>query len=237
MKRKGTGRIMAAAALVFLLVAGFGCQGTDSPTRPPAGNSPVLSFLALGDSYTVGHSLPPAWSWPHQLADSLAASGDTLLDFDVVAQTGWTTADLLAATGEADLQPGYGLVTVMIGVNDQYQGLDIDGFAARLDTLLARAEELGETVIVFTIPDYGVTPAGQLFGGPAISREIDVWNGVLREVAAGRGLVPLNVTALSREAADDPTLVSRDGLHYSREMYGRWVDLMLPAVRRALGLE
>lgn len=223
--------------MIFLLVAGFGCQGTDSPTRPPVGNSPVLSLLALGDSYTVGHSLPPRWSWPRQLADSLAAAGDSLRTLDVVAQTGWTTADLLAAMGEADLQPGYGLVTVMIGVNDQYADRDRTEFAADLDSLLAWAGRLGDEVICFTIPDYGVTPAGQLFGGAAISREIDAWNRTLVEVAAGRRLVPLNVTALSREAADDPALVARDGLHYSKEMYRRWVSLMIPSVRRALGLE
>ena len=220
---------------IFLTVAALGCQGTDSPT-PPTEIPTDLSLLALGDSYTVGHGIPTGLGWPHQLADSLATAGDTLTRTDVLAVTGWTTTDLLEAMGDADLEPGYGLVTVMIGVNNQFQGLDQVVFATELDSLLGWAADLGGEVLVFTIPDYGATPVGGMFGSDEIARAIDSWNAALRQVAERHGLVPLDVTTLSREAADDPGLVARDGLHFSPEMYRRWVSLMLPAVREALGL-
>lgn len=219
---------------VFLAATGIGCQATDPPTSPPAEAPADLSILALGDSYTVGHGIPSGSNWPHQLADSLAASGDTLSSLQIIAQTGWTTADLLEAMGGADPEPGFGLVTVMIGVNNQFQDLDREVFVAELDSLLVWADGLGDDVLVFTIPDYGVTPVGELFGSAEISREIDSWNATLRQVAARHGLEPLDVTTLSREAAHDSTLVARDGLHYSAKMYGRWVSLMSPTVRRLL---
>jgi len=225
-------------AAVFLLVAGFGCNSADSPTSPtspPAGNPPSMTMLALGDSYTVGHAVPYSSCWPAQLADSLAATGDTLQSLEIVAVTGWTTSDLLEGLGQADLADSYGLVTVMIGVNNQFKGLDPWLFASELDSLLDWAGDLGDEVLVFTIPDYGATPMGQLFGPDEIANEIEAYNHILRDVARHHGLVPLDVTGMSRDALDEPALVARDDLHYSQEMYRRWVVMMLPTVREALG--
>jgi lysophospholipase L1-like esterase len=234
MKRTWTGWTVALAA-VFLLAAGFGCKETDSPTLPAADNPPVLTMLALGDSYTVGHAVHYSSCWPAQLADSLAAVGDTLQNLEIVAVTGWTTTDLLEGMGQRDLADSYGLVTVMIGVNNQFKGLDPWMFASELDSLLGWAGDLGEEVMVFTIPDYGATPMGQLFGPQVIADEIDAYNHILRDVAGHHDLVPLDVTTMSRDAIDEPALVARDDLHYSAEMYRRWVVMMLPEVRKALG--
>jgi len=234
-----------SAALTLAAALLVGCQGAEAPGDPVAETPPDLTLLALGDSYTVGHSLPTGWSWPWQLADSLAAGGDTLEAVAVVARTGWTTRDLLDAArahrGTGALpERRHGLVTLMIGVNNQFQGLDIDVFRAELDTLVVLATELAgnkpRRVVGFTIPDYGVTPVGSLYDADRVASEIAAHNSVLREVAAARGIALVDITPLSCDAGTDPALVARDGLHYSRAMYARWVSLMLPVVRDALGL-
>ncbi len=238
---------MRQSVIILLLIASlaawFGCsQDSAVPEAQSAPESPP-TLLALGDSYTVGHSLPAQWCWPLQLADSLAAGGDTLRAVDVVAETGWTTRDLLDAVRDrlagGGLRPdSYGLVTLMIGVNNQFQGLDPAVFEAEVDTLIALAiEQAGgdpARVLGFSIPDYGVTPVGELFGPDRIAAEIEAYNAVLARNFAEQGVVMIDITPLSRQAAAEPVLVARDGLHYSGEMYARWVSLMLPEVRRAL---
>lgn len=235
-------------AMSFLLLTGFlvGC-GTDSRSSVlPSESEFELSLLALGDSYTVGHSLPVEWSWPYQLADSLAAAGDSLRILDVIAQTGWTTRDLLDSVRDSlavgAVQSGtYGLVTLMIGVNNQFQGMDARVMEAELDTLITLALNLTgddpSRVFGFSIPDYGVTPMGERFGRERIAVEIEAYNVILARKFGDRGIVMLDITTVSRQAEAEPELIARDDLHYSREMYRRWVELMLPTVRSCLGLK
>jgi lysophospholipase L1-like esterase len=237
-------RLFTFGLILLLAVTMWtGCRQEDDPTRIHLDPEPGLTLLALGDSYTVGHSLPTEWSWPFQLADSLAAAGDSLQFLDVIAQTGWTTRDLLEAVRdsieqEVLLTDPYGLVTLMIGVNNQFQGVDQRVFEAELDTLIAQTLELAgddpSRVIGFSIPDYGVTPVGELFGRVRIGTEIEAHNAILARKFGEQGIVMLDVTTLSRRAGDEPELVARDGLHYSRLMYELWVKMMLPAVRSAL---
>lgn len=233
--------IPLAALLAVMAISG--CSETDDPFRPGPVPKTNRTILALGDSYTVGHSLPTDWSWPHQLADSLAAEGDSLESLAVIAQTGWTTSDLLSAIRDSLGQVGfgpetYGLVTLMIGVNNQFQGLDPRVFETEMDTLINLALELAEgvpeRVLGFSIPDYGATPVGEMFDPVRIAVEIDAHNAVLERKFRENGIVMLDVTASSRMADEEPQLVARDGLHYSSEMYRRWVSLMLPAAREAL---
>ncbi len=227
--------------LATLLAAGCG----ETPSAPPQAQ-PELTLLALGDSYTVGEAVAEEDSWPRQLADSLATAGDTLQSLDLVARTGWKTGDLLdtlrreRAAGGLQLRP-YGLVTLMIGVNNQFQGVDLALFQTEMDTLIDLAVQLAEgqsqRVLGFSIPDYGVTPMGSLFDPERISAEIQAHNQILEQKYSAAGITMLDITTVSLAAADDPRLVARDGLHYSREMYRRWVSLMLPEVRHGLGLE
>ena len=238
-------RILHLLAVPALLLW-TGCTADSDPVSPEPVPLPDLTLLALGDSYTVGHSLPQEWSWPFQLADSLAFSGDTLQTLDVIAQTGWTTRDLLDAlrdslAGVSPERPPYGLVTLMIGVNNQFQGVDLDVFQAEMDTLADLAINLAgdraEQVLGFSIPDYGVTPVGGLFNPEQISEGIRTHNLILGQVLADKGVALLDITTVSLQAADNPSLVARDGLHFSREMYRLWVDLMLPDVRHCLALD
>ncbi len=182
---------------------------------------------------------------PYQLADSLAATGDSLESLTVIAQTDWTTRHLLDATrdslAQGRLQPGpYGLVTLMIGVNNQFRGLDSRVFEAELDTLILLAQELtGDDparVLGFSIPNYGVTPVGELFGRDRIGREVQAFNAILARKFGEYGIVMVDITPLSLLVENEPQLLARDGLHYSQEMYRRWVALMLPAVLTSLGL-
>ena len=234
------------AALLALLLA-IGCGGGGDPLRP--GSEPAIpqtpppALLALGDSYTVGEAVRPDVRWPAQLADSLAADGDTLETLEILAVTGWTSADLLAAVDSTAAAGGfaarpYGLVTLLVGANDLFRGEAPAAYALRLDTLLVRAAGLAGgdpgRVMVLSIPDYGVTPVGRNFGPEAIRAGVDDLNARLTAAAARAGVAVVDVTELSREAADDPSLLARDGLHYSGEMYGRWVAAMLPAARGIL---
>ena len=229
-------------ALVIALALAAGCRESAAPVAPAAQAPAPPTLLALGDSYTVGHSLPGQWSWPFQLADSLAAGGSTLGRLDVIARTGWTTRDLLDAVRDS-LRAGvlateYGLVTLMIGVNNQFQGVDPAVTAVEMDTLIGLAAGLAaggpQGVLGFSIPDYGATPVGALFDAPVIAEEIAGLNLMLAEKFRDRGLEMIDITDLALLAADDPSLLARDGLHYSREMYRRWVSRMLPAARTRL---
>lgn len=236
--------ILLGLVLLPALFTSSGCGRNDDPTSPPSVSDSRLGLLALGDSYTVGHSLPTEWSWPYQLADTLAAAGDSLTSLQVIARTGWTTRDLLDAvrdtlSAEALLDEAPGLVTLMIGVNNQFQDIDLGVFEAEMDTLinlaLALAGEPGR-VLGFSIPDYGVTPVGEMFGSVRIGVEIEEHNAILERKFGEYGVPMLDITTVSRLADDLPQLVAKDGLHYSAEMYARWVTLMLPAVRSGLEL-
>ena len=186
-------RLCLVLAVLGTSVLILGCNGDSglpvSEQGQQSGVQPTL--LALGDSYTVGQSLPWQWCWPAQLADSLAARGDTLAALDVIAQTGWTTRDLLDAVRDSFASGNhprdtYGMVTLMIGVNNQFQGVDQGIFAAELDTLLDLATALAgddpARVLGFSIPDYGVTPVGQMFGAERIAAEIEAHNEILSAI-------------------------------------------------------
>lgn len=239
-------RRMMSLLLAGLLVLAACTSGETDPTAP-APSTPVAApttLLALGDSYTVGQSVPVTASWPAQLADSLAAAGHPLERRDVIAVTGWTTRDLLTAlrdslaAGRAEDEP-FGLVTLLIGVNNQFQGLPFETFAADLDTLLNLATALAggdaERVLGLTIPDYSVTPVGQAFDPDRTSREIAALNRELVAQLDSRGIPWVDVAALCAAARSEPGLVARDGLHFTGEMYRRWVVEMLPRVGEALG--
>lgn len=198
-----------------------------------------LRFLHLGDSYTIGEGVAPPEGWPAQLAARLRREGLDLEPPRIIATTGWTTAELTAAI-DADPPAGpFALVTLLIGVNDQYRGLPADAvYRARLDGLLRRAVRFAgddaSRVIVLSIPDWGVTPFAAGRDRAAVAAAIDAFNAVNRAAAEAAGAGWLDVTAVSREAAADPALLAADGLHPSAAMYGRWVDLLLPRVRDVL---
>jgi lysophospholipase L1-like esterase len=198
-------------------------------------------FLALGDSYTIGEGVAPADRWPVRLMAALRTGGTgvDVADTLIVARTGWTTDELSSGIDAAAPAGLFDLVSLLIGVNDQYRGRTADDYRAGFGTLLDRAIRFGagdpSRVAVISIPDWGVTPFASGQDRSRIAAEIDAFNSVNRDEARRKGAHYVDVTGSSRRALHDPELVAGDGLHPSAKMYAEWVELVLPIARRALG--
>jgi lysophospholipase L1-like esterase len=186
-----------------------------------------IKFLALGDSYTIGESVAESERWPNQLKDSLEKRHIHLTAPRIIATTGWRTDDLRHAMDKEHLKNEFGLVSLLIGVNNQYQSKSPKQYAQQFEELLRMAVALAggqkENVFVISIPDYGYTP----FGKPkqeAITKDIDLFNSINREITEKYGIDYVNITDISRRAVSEPSLVASDGLHPSGKMYALWVE-------------
>lgn len=201
----------------------------------------MARFLALGDSYTIGEGVDATDRWPVRLAALLRAEGIQISDPEIIAQTGWTTDELAAAIDAANPRGPYDLVSLLIGVNDQYRGLEIDGFRDRFVSLLQRAVGLAEgsssRVVIVSIPDWGVTPFARTKERDMlrVAEEIDAFNSVVRIETTRASARFVDVTPISRLASHDPTMLAFDGLHPSASMYRLWAKLALGAAQTALG--
>lgn len=189
-------------------------------------------YLALGDSYTIGEKVEEHSRWPAILVGRLNEIGYSFARPDILAKTGWTTGELLNGITEAEaLRPSYDLVSLLIGVNNQYRGYDIEIFKEEFEELLTRAIQLAgnvpEHVIVLSVPDYGVTPFAREKNPGKISEEIDSYNNLKRSIAQQKGVLFVDITSISRLAAEDETLLAKDNLHPSGTMYKMWVDKVL----------
>jgi len=220
---------------ILLVVALAGCAMTTSRDGAPA-----LSYLALGDSYTIGEGVAPADRWPMQLAARLRADGIALADPQVVATTGWTTDELDAGIDTAQLQGSFDFVSLLVGVNNQYRGRPVDEyrvqFAALLERAITFAHGRADRVLVLSIPDWGVTRFGAASGrdAAATARELDAYNAAAQAICEARGVAFVDITALSRQHGADAAMLVEDGLHPSRAMYALWTDAALPAAQRLL---
>jgi lysophospholipase L1-like esterase len=209
---------------------------------PPPAPAPAaeVRMLALGDSYTIGESVAEADRWPLQLAAMLRARGVKVAAPVIIAKTGWTTDELSTAIDAAKPSGSFGLVTLLIGVNNQYRGRGVDEYRTQFRGLLARAIAFADSrasrVVVVSIPDWGVTPFAQRSGRelPKITTEIDAFNAVARDETARAGARFVDVTPMSRRAATESNLVAGDGLHPSGVMYAEWARLALPAALEAV---
>lgn len=193
------------------------------------------AFLALGDSYTMGEAVPPPERFPNQLAKALR-----IPEPDIVAKTGWTTDELEWAVRQANLKGPFDLITLLIGVNDQFRGRTIEAYGEAFDVLLERAVGLAgghaARVVVVSIPDWSVTPFAATRDRNKISAEIDRFNDVNREQAVRAGARYADVTPISRRAAEEPGLITADRLHPSGRMYAEWLSVILPEAEKALGI-
>jgi len=230
-------RLSVACILLFA-----GCSEDSAPVAagtPRPKRAVSVRMLALGDSYTSGESVPQTKSWPYQLADSLLEDSVRVTALKVVAHTGWTTGDLIVALNKTTLTPPYDLVTLQIGVNNQFSGVPFEVFQEEFPELVTRATTLAgdhpDHVVVLTIPDYSLTPVGQRLDPDQTRSEIDSYNGFIAATLDSTPISLINVTDLSRTVADDSSLVARDGLHYSGKMYAAWVELIRPVVAALFG--
>lgn len=194
----------------------------------------VYHYLALGDSYTIGQSVPTNESYPLQLTNIINAAGLSSPTPTIIALTGWTTDNLIYAIANSNITNNkYQVVTLLIGVNDQFQGLTQDhyrtNFIKLLHTAIKFANGDSTRVFVLSIPDYGVTPFA-MGRDSIIGPQIDQFNTINKQESENAGVNYLNITDISREAATDTTLIANDGLHPSGKMYKLWIDRLGPLV-------
>jgi lysophospholipase L1-like esterase len=187
------------------------------------------TFMALGDSYTIGEGVLPAERWPDQLCRKMQFAAP-----DYIAQTGWTSQELLEAIDQARVAHFYDWVSLLIGVNNQYRGMSLSQYSMEFEIALYKALALSHSqpkkVIVLSVPDYSVTPAAQHRNPAQIFDEINAFNAVNESLARREGTHYVQVTDISRLAADEPDLLAADGLHPSSKMYERWVARIIEAI-------
>jgi lysophospholipase L1-like esterase len=204
-------------------------QTTPSVSTPNTG----MRYLALGDSYTYGESVQEKERFPNQLVDSLAKQNIKITSLRNIARTGWRTDDLQAGISAAGIGDStFDMVSLLIGVNNQYQNRSIEVYKTEFTELLNQAVKFAggrkNRVVIVSIPDYAFTPFGK--SSARISTEIDNFNAANEQITKANGIAYVNITPISREGIKDPTLVADDGLHPSGKQYGRWVSAMMPTV-------
>ena len=193
-------------------------------------------FLALGDSYTIGQSVEVNERWPVQFLKELKATTNVIDTLQIIAKTGWRVDQLKEAMNSSDLEPPYGIVSLLIGVNNQYQGQNANDFRPEFIEILEKSlklvENRTERLFVISIPDWGASPYGFGFDRAKVSKEINEFNSVVKEESEKRGLRYFDITTISRRALIDRTLIASDGLHPSGKMYKLWVDKMIPIISK-----
>ena len=198
-------------------------------------DSNSYSFLALGDSYTIGQSVAENERFPAQTASMLNAEGKHVSMPVYIATTGWTTIDLQNAIDQQNPEGSFDIVTLLIGVNDQHQTHDTTGYSARFNKLLQKAVQLAgdksNHVFVLSIPDYSVTPFGRIDDTTMIRKQIDLFNSINLRVTNSYNISYTDITPVSREAFNDPSLIAKDSLHPSGKMYKKWAELLEPKVK------
>jgi lysophospholipase L1-like esterase len=224
-------RLVRFWSAVLVLTLG-GCM-----IRWPTAERPAR-YLALGDSYTIGEAVLPIESFPAQLTTLLRGQGLYMDEPQIIARTGWTTDELSAGIDARDPAGPFELVTLLVGVNNQYRGRGAEEyrqqFAALLERAIAFAGGEPSGVMVLSIPDWGATPFAEKRDRARIAQEIDQFNAINREEAQRAGVRYVDVTPISRQVSSDPALVASDRLHPSAKMYAQWARLALPEALEVL---
>lgn len=242
-------QIVTVILSIFLL----SCSSDETASEPVITNPPVIqnpnlpipstvNYLALGDSYTIGQSVCETCRFPEQLKANLKAmSSQTSISLKVIATTGWTTSNLISAIKEQNPDSNYDLVTLLIGVNNQFQGKDFSIYEKEFPELANKAVALAKgdkkNVIVLSIPDYAYTTFGMMYGADGrmkISSEIDKYNAFAESYCVKQGITFVSITDISRMGLMNKNLVATDGLHPSEAAYKLYVEKIMPKVKIAL---
>ena len=198
----------------------------------------MQSYLALGDSYTIGESVPIAQNFPYQTAALLRKQGLAISEPFIIARTGWTTDELAAAIRERELQETFSFATLLIGVNNQYRGRTIENFKPEFTSLLNQAIIFANGhprhVFVLSIPDWGVTPFAESRDRQAIGNEIDNYNAACKDIALAHKCNFLDITDSIRANGSSPDFLAEDGLHPSAKEYAVWAERLSKLVAKSL---
>jgi lysophospholipase L1-like esterase len=198
----------------------------------------IHTYLALGDSYTIGEDVPSLENFPNQVAQLLTLKNHPFHSPAIIAKTGWTTDELQAGIANAALSGNYDFVSLLIGVNNQYRGWPADKYAIEFESLLKQAISFAgneaSRVIVLSIPDWGITPFAEGRNRQQISKEIDVFNAINKEIADRYRVHYIDITPETRKAAEDPSLLASDGLHPSGREYSIWARQMAAIIEANL---
>jgi lysophospholipase L1-like esterase len=231
-------------SILLITVVQNGCvKKAMIPSVPPYAAPPIVvpakKYLALGDSYTIGQGVPLNESYPVQTKKWLGDNGITgMAEPLIIATTGWTTENLQAALATQKPRGPFQVVSLLIGVNDQYRRMDIKGYETRFTQLLQQAiglaNNLPSHVFVLSIPDYSVTPFAAQLDKTRIAKEIDEFNAVNKQVALSMNVNYLDITASTREAPGNPLLICPDGLHPSGIEYKKWAERLGPIMKDVL---
>lgn len=193
------------------------------------------TMLALGDSYTIGQSVDENLRFPAQAVALLDSEGMAIKMPDYVAKSGWTTIDLMSALQNARLDAKYDFVTLLIGVNDQYQGINIseydNHFTQLLDKSIAYAAGQRDHVMVISIPDYSITPFVEPAGKALVSTQIEMYNKINEKITVQRGCKYIDITNIYLQGANDPSTMAGDHLHPSGKEYKKWAALIAEYIR------
>ena len=231
------------SSITLLLIFLFsGCA--KEPASIPASAIPIdtsnkpKTYLALGDSYTIGQSVAAEQRFPVQSTAIIFSQGILINSPEIIAVTGWTTGNLLVALNNNPPAKIYDFVSLLIGVNNQYQGRSKEEYKAEFSTLLSKAINYAggrsNRVFVLSIPDYSVTPFARNSDTAAIARDIDAFNAINKQLTLQAGITYLDVTPISREARTDAALIATDGLHPSGKQYQRWAAILAPVMKASL---
>lgn len=217
--------------LVVLVCTFFQCKSV-----PVSDTKKGVSFLALGDSYTIGQNVSEENRWPNQLKEALKRDGLKVRDIKIIAKTGWRTDDLISAINyRLDETETYDVVSVLIGVNNQYQKKSITTYEEDLKVVFEKAikhsKKGAKGVFALNIPDYGSAPMLH-HKAEQVAVEIDEFNTVFKKVASTYKIPVYDINRISKQAYSNETLIASDGLHPSGAQYKLWVEYMLPFVKQ-----
>lgn len=212
---------------------------TPQQQNPPAGNSGHYKYLALGDSYTIGESVCGVCNFPEQLKSRLQTEASATVELRIIATTGWTTTNLKNAINTQNPSSDNDLVTLLIGVNNQYQHKPFSLYEQEFPELVTKATALAKddasNVLVVSIPDYRYTPYGNGLSNPeTVSQEIDQYNAFARQYCLQHQITFIDITDITRLGLENPALVATDGLHPSELAYSKFVERILPKAKMVL---
>jgi len=220
----------------FHVILIFSCAKTETYPLPMTNQqNTAKTFLALGDSYTIGQNVPSKDNFPNQTVQLLKSSGYDFKPAEIVATTGWTTDELQNNINNRSFTPSYDIVTLLIGVNNQYRGRPVDTYKPEFENLLKQAIQFAggkaNHVFVLSIPDWGVTPFASGRDRDQIAREIDEYNAANKNISEIYKVNYNDITPWTREAANDLSLVASDGLHPSAKEYKRWSEKLADKIK------